>query len=199
MLSNLNEINTDISSDDTLKSSRFKDEGISSAEFIFDLKNSFQTIKISPDFIIVTDLLPGKNDEVDIESSVRRIDTFAKRILDTLSNKKLLVLRKDYIKNPIFGVGQLAFLNPFPDEFIYETKFMKAYLASYLNELFSINIRKEHWITGGIQTYVMMQYVEEFYSGSKFLGDLYKFKILGIRPFNSYLSLIHISEPTRPY
>lgn len=186
LLSNLNEINTDISSDDTLKSSRFKDEGISSAEFIFDLKNSFQTIKISPDFIIVTDLLPGKNDEVDIESSVRRIDTFAKRILDTLSNKKLLVLRKDYVKNPIFGVGQLAFLNPFPDEFIYETKFMKAYLASYLNELFSINIRKEHWITGGIQTYVMMQYVEEFYSGSKFLGDLYKFKILGIRPFNSY-------------
>ena len=186
LLSNLNEINTDISSDDTLKSSRFKDEGISSAEFIFDLKNSFQTIKISPDFIIVTDLLPGKNDEVDIESSVRRIDTFAKRILDTLSNKKLLVLRKDYVKNPIFGVGQLAFLNPFPDEFIYETKFMKAYLASYLNELFSINIRKEHWITGGIQTYVMMQYVEEFYSGSKFLGDLYKFKILGIQPFNSY-------------
>ena len=186
LLSNLNEINTDISSDDTLKSSRFKDEGISSAEFIFDLKNSFQTIKISPDFIIVTDLLPGKNDEVDIESSVRRIDTFAKRILDTLSNKKLLVLRKDYVKNPIFGVGQLAFLNPFPDEFIYETKFMKAYLASYLNELFNINMRKEHWITGGIQTYVMMQYVEEFYSGSKFLGDLYKFKILGIRPFNSY-------------
>ena len=186
LLSNLNEINTDISSDDTLKSSRFKDEGISSAEFIFDLKNSFRTIKISPDFIIVTDLLPGKNDEVDIESSVRRIDTFAKRILDTLSNKKLLVLRKDYIKNPIFGVGQLAFLNPFPDEFIYETKFMKAYLASYLNELFSVNIRKEHWITGGIQTYVMMQYVEEFYSGSKFLGDLYKFKILGIQPFNSY-------------
>ena len=186
LLSNLYEINTDISSDDTLKSSHFKDEGISSAEFIFDLKNSFQTIKISPDFIIVTDLLPGKNDEVDIESSVRRIDTFAKRILDTLSNKKLLVLRKDYVKNPIFGVGQLAFLNPFPDEFIYETKFMKAYLASYLNELFNINMRKEHWITGGIQTYVMMQYVEEFYSGSKFLGDLYKFKILGIRPFNSY-------------
>jgi hypothetical protein len=186
LLSNLNEINTDISSDDTLKSSRFKDEGISSAEFIFDLKNSFQTIKISPDFIIVTDLLPGKNDEVDIESSVRRIDSFAKRILDTLSNKKLLVLRKDYVKNPIFGVGQLAFLNPFPDEFIYETKFMKAYLASYLNELFNINMRKEHWITGGIQTYVMMQYVEEFYSGSKFLGDLYKFKILGIQPFNSY-------------
>ena len=83
-------------------------------------------------------------------------------------------------------MGQLAFLNPFPDEFIYETKFMKAYLASYLNELFSINKRKDHWITGGIQTYLMMQYVEEFYPSSKFLGDLYRFKILGIRPFNSY-------------
>mgnify|MGYP001157560340 FL=1 len=186
LLSNLNEISAETSPDDTLNTSLLRDEGVSSAEFVFDLTDSFQTVEISPNLSIVTNLLPGKNDEVDIESSVRRIDAFTKRILDTLSNKKLLVLRKDYAKNPIFGVGQLAFLNPFPDEFIYETKFMKAYLASYLNELFSINKRKDHWITGGIQTYLMMQYVEEFYPSGKFLGDLYRFKILGIRPFNSY-------------
>ena len=32
----------------------------------------------------------------------------------------------------------------------------------------------------------MMKYVETFYPNSKFLGDLYKFKVLGIRPFKNY-------------
>jgi hypothetical protein len=131
--------------------------------------------------------LPNKNADVDFEASLQRIDAFTKKILKPLPNKKLLVLKKDYARNPLVGISQaLAFLNPFPDDFIYETRFIKAYLASYLNELFTINKRKEHWITGGIQTYVMIKYVDAFYPDSKFLGDLYKFKIVGVRPFNSY-------------
>jgi len=186
LLSNLEEVTTESNPEGSHKSSRFKEDGIVSPEFVFDLTDSFQTVAIHPNFTVVTDLLPGKNTEVSLENSIRRIDGFTKHILDTLSHKKLLVLRKDYAKNPLFGVGQLAFLNPFPEDFIYETKFIKAYLASYLNELLIINKRKDHWITGGLQTYVMMQYVEAFYPDSKFLGNLDKFKILGIRPFKSY-------------
>ena len=158
-----------------------------SPEFIFDLKNSFKTIEIDNEFSIVTDILPSKSSEVNIESSIKKIDRFTKTLLSELPTKKLLILQKDYAKNPIVGIAQaLSFLNPFPDDFIYETRFMKAYLASYLNELFLINKRKEHWITGGIQTYIMMKYIEGFYPGSKFLGDLYKLKVLGLRPFKNY-------------
>ena len=73
-------------------------------------------------------------------------------------------------------------MKPFSEEFIFETKFIKAFLASYLHELLEINKRKNHWIPGGIQTYVMMKYVEKFYPETKFLGALKDFKILGI-PF----------------
>ena len=187
LLSNLSEKSSQSKSSTNTKTSRFIDKNISSPEFVFDLKDSFKTIKISENFSIVTDILPNKNADVDFEASLQRIDAFTKKILKPLPNKKLLVLKKDYARNPLVGISQaLAFLNHFPDDFIYETRFIKAYLASYLNELFTINKRKDHWITGGIQTYVMIKYVDAFYPDSKFLGDLYKFKIVGVRPFNSY-------------
>ena len=187
LLSNLSEKSSQSKSSTNTKTSRFIDKNISSPEFVFDLKDSFKTIKISENFSIVTDILPNKNADVDFEASLQRIDAFTKKTLKPLPNKKLLVLKKDYARNPLVGISQaLAFLNPFPDDFIYETRFIKAYLASYLNELFTINKRKDHWITGGIQTYVMIKYVDAFYPDSKFLGDLYKFKIVGVRPFNSY-------------
>ena len=187
LFSNLSEKSSQSDSLANTKTSQFIDKNISSPEFVFDLKDSFKTIKISENFSIVTDILPNKNADVDFEASLQRIDAFTKKTLKPLPNKKLLVLKKDYARNPLVGISQaLAFLNPFPDDFIFETRFIKAYLASYLNELFTINKRKEHWITGGIQTYVMIKYVDAFYPDSKFLGDLYKFKILGVRPFNSY-------------
>ena len=187
LFSNLSEKSSQSDSLANTKTSQFIDKNISSPEFVFDLKDSFKTIKISENFSIVTDILPNKNADVDFEASLQRIDAFTKKTLKPLPNKKLLVLKKDYARNPLVGITQaLAFLNPFPDDFIYETRFIKAYLASYLNELFTINKRKDHWITGGIQTYVMIKYVDAFYPDSKFLGDLYKFKIVGVRPFNSY-------------
>lgn len=192
LVSNLNELTTETNSSGDQKKSVFKDQNIISPEFVFDSKDSFKTIKINDGFSIVTDILSSKNVEVNLEKSIQRIDSFTKQTLVPIPNKKLLVLRKDYAKNPIVGISQaLAFLNPFPDDFTYETRFMKAYLASYLNELFIINKRKEHWVLGGIQTYLMMKYVETFFPDSKFLGDLYKFKFLGFRPFNSY-SAAHI-------
>jgi hypothetical protein len=172
---------------DGKKTQGWNAKNLSSADFIFDLKNDFQSIALDNDFELVTDILPNKNAEVDLQKSLSKIHRFTQDLLGPLDQKRLLVLKKDYSKNPIVGITEaFSFLNPFSDAFIYETKFLKAYLASYLNELFIINKRKDHWIPGGIQTYVMMKYVETFYPDSKYLGALKDFKILGIRPFKSY-------------
>lgn len=185
LISNLTELSTVLTGE--LKTTVLADQQTLAPEFVFDLKNEFETLVISEDFSIVTDILPSKNAEVNFESSLKKIDRFTKTILTELPTKKLLVLQKDYAKNPIVGIGQApSFLNPFSDDFVYETRFIKAYLASYLNELLVINKRKDHWITGGIQTYVMMKFVEAFYPGSKFLGDLNKIKILGLTLFKPY-------------
>lgn len=177
---------------DGTKNQRWEAKNLSSAEFIFDLESNFQSIRLESDFELVTDILPNKNAELDLQASLRKIHEFTREFLGPLKQERLLVIKKDYSKNPIVGITEaLSFLNPFSDAFIYETKFLKAYLASYLHELYILNKRKDHWIPGGIQTYMMMKYVETFYPESKFLGALKDFDIIGIRPFNSY-SAAHI-------
>src|SRR6056300_135535 len=187
LVSNLYEVSTEELNDQLLKKSIFKEDNIISPEFVFDLKDTFKTIKINSNFSIVTDILPSKNSEFDFQQSIQKIDAFVKTILDPIENKKLLILKKDYSKNPIVGIGEaLSFLNPFEENFSFETKFLKAYLGSYLNELLILNKRKDHWITGGIQTYISMKFVEVYFPDSKFLGNLRKYKVLGTTPFNGF-------------
>ena len=187
LVSNLHRIDTTKIISDGYKSTQWQAKNLSSPEFIFDEEDKFQTIYFNDGFTIVTDIIPKKNSNVEIKSSLKQIYNFTNSLLSPLKHKKILILKKDYAKNPLVGITEaLSFLNPFSDSFIYETKFIKAYLASYLHELLIIDKRKEHWIPGGIQTYVMMKYVEAFYPKSKFLGALKDFKFLGIRPFNNY-------------
>ena len=170
-----------------IKTETFSSNELSCPEFVFQLENTFQEIKTTDSFYILTDILPSKNSSIDLVSSVNRIDTFIKKYLSPIPNNKIMVLKKDYNRNPIVGISEaLSFLEPFPEEFIYETKFLKAYLASYLNELLVIDKRKNHWIPGGIQTYILMKYVDTYYPNSKFLGELQSFSVLGIRPFKNY-------------
>ena len=162
-------------------------QNLSSPEFVFSEKDDFQEISVGDQFTIATDILPSKNTSVDFQKSLNQIYRFTSRFLGPLEHQKILVLKKDYAKNPIVGITEaLSFLKPFSEEFIYETKFIKAFLASYLHELLEIDKRKEHWIPGGIQTYLMMKYVETYYPNSKFLGALQEFKIAGVRPFKNY-------------
>ena len=162
-------------------------QNLSSPEFVFSEKDDFQEISVGDQFTIATDILPSKNTSVDFQKSLNQIYRFTSRFLGPLEHQKILVLKKDYAKNPIVGITEaLSFLKPFSEEFIYETKFIKAFLASYLHELLEIDKRKEHWIPGGIQTYLMMKYVETYYPDSKFLGALQEFKIAGVRPFKNY-------------
>jgi hypothetical protein len=187
LVSNLNQIDIPKSFKNGYISTLWMASNLSSPEFIFDEEDNFQTINLDDQFTIVTDIIPKKNSEVDIEHSLKQIYNFTNSLLSPLKHKKIIILKKDYAKNPLVGITEVVpFLNPFSDSFIYETKFIKTYLATYLHELLIIDKRKKHWIPGGIQTYVMMKYVESFYSKNKFLGALKDFSILGIRPFNSY-------------
>lgn len=189
--SNLVNIESDTLNKD-INTSKWISNELSSPEFVFEKENRFQTITLDEEFKITTDILPRKNSDINIVESLKKIYNFTNQILGKPSQEKILILKKDYSKNPIVGITEaLSFLKPFSDAFIYETKFIKAYLASYLHENLIINKRKKHWIPSGMQTYVMMKYIEAYYPDSKFLGALKDFKLLGIRPFNGY-SASHI-------
>ena len=85
--------------------------------------------------------------------------------------------------NPIYGLNQLPkFLSPFSDVFDRDITYFKAIVRKYLENTLLLNRRKDYWLIDGIQTYLMMEYVKEFYSDVKLLGTVSK--VWGVRNFN---------------
>ncbi|MEO8517018.1 MAG: aminopeptidase [Flavobacterium sp.] len=133
------------------------------------------------------------NDKVKVETNLydKRLTGIQKAIIidkvvnyvsDNLGkapSNKIMVSQVDYERNPFYGLNQLpAFLSPFPDEFIYEIKFLKAYLYNYLKSSLKTDSRKDGHIFDGIQVYMMMKYIEENYPQMKMLGNLSSYKLV---------------------
>lgn len=113
---------------------------------------------------------------------VSRVSNYIEENLGAYPFKKLLVSEVDYKKNPVYGLNQLpSFISPFSDEFLYEIKILKATLGKYLENTLPVDPRKEKWVTDGLQTYLMMQYLNETYPDMKLLGNLSK--IWGLRSY----------------
>ena len=179
------------------KTSKFSDYNQLQADFVFNTKNNFKEIQLENGKTIVTDLLPKDNKNIEINATIERVVNYADSLFSPFPNKKILILKSDYFKNPYYGLNQLQTeikiskeksinIKFFSDTFFYEIKFLKAYYSKYINQMLTIDKRKEHWITGGIQTYSMIKYIEDHYPNEKFLGKLADFKILGVKPLKSY-------------
>lgn len=118
---------------------------------------------------------------------IDRVTNFLSQNFGPLEQEKILISQADYDRNPFYGLSQLpAFLSPFPDEFLYELKFLKAYAATYLKYNLRIDPRKDSWISDGMQTYIMMKYIDEQYPKMKMMGNLSSFKLL--KGFNLFKS-----------
>ena len=70
------------------------------------------------------------------------------------------------------------FLAPFNDLFLDELSFLKSYLHIYLSNNINIDLRRDHWIIGGLQTYLMIKYIETYYPNEKYLGRVGGFWLL---------------------
>lgn len=128
---------------------------------------------------VISNLEDKRLDEIQIALVVDKITKYVAQELGKPSLEKIIVSNEDYEKNPFYGVNQLpSFINPFPDDFIFEIKFLKTYLNNLLKEELRLQHRKDHWIEEGIQHYLIMNYMDENYPKFKMLGTLSKIKIL---------------------
>ncbi|MDK2772958.1 MAG: aminopeptidase [Flavobacterium sp.] len=156
-----------------LKGEKFLD-----ATLVISRENEFT--KYKNELIEVSSSL--KSDRISDLQKVLAVDKLTRFVHEKLGNSsvsKILVTEEDYDKNPFYGLNQLpAFLSPFPDDFLYEIKFLKTYLDNYLKANLHLNLRKDNWIYDGIQVYVLMQYIEENYPDMKMMGNISKLKIL---------------------
>ncbi|MDG1980118.1 MAG: aminopeptidase, partial [Flavobacteriaceae bacterium] len=108
---------------------------------------------------------------------------FIQRFLGTYPHKKLFIDEATQSKNPIYGLNQLPkFIRPFPDVFEWDLTILKALTKKYIDNTLLLDKRKDYWLTDGLQTYLMMNYVSEYYPEIKLTGNISK--IWGLKRFN---------------
>lgn len=143
-----------------------------------DTKKDFEFYK-SDNFEVVSNLKDRKLNDIQRAIVVDRIVTYVNENLGSYPNEKITVAQTDYDKNPFYGLNQLPlFISPFPDEFLYEIKFLKTYLNNYLHSTLQLDPRKDNWVYDAIQVYTMMKYIEEYHPYSKMMGNVARFKLL---------------------
>lgn len=137
----------------------------------FSYENSFSNVAIN--------LKESKINSIQEAVIVDKVVTFADNLIGRYPFEKITVSQVDYERNPFYGLNQLpSFLSPFPDEFMFEIKFLKTYLNNYLKNSLHLNPRKDNWIYDGIQVYAMMKYIDENHPDMKMFGSLSTYKLL---------------------
>lgn len=136
---------------------------------------------------VVTNLKEKRLNEIQKALVIDKISNYLKDELGTVNQEKIVVSQTDYENNPFYGLNQLpAFISPFPDTFIYELKFLKVYTDQFLKAALKMNQRKDTWVYDGLQTYLLMKYINENYPDMKMMGNLSHIKILkGYNIFNN--------------
>lgn len=145
---------------------------------IIDSDPSYENFK-NQSLQIVTDFKDDRIDDIQRAILIDKIAQYVDANLGTFTHEKIIISKVDYNRNPFYGLNQLpAFISPFPDQFIFEIKFLKTYLNQYLHSTLRLNPRTDNWIYDGIQVYLMMQYIDAFYPNANMTGNFSKLKIL---------------------
>lgn len=142
-----------------------------------DLFNNYKTTEL--------EIISNLNDKLKLETSTSIIERevkFIEQYLGKYPHSKLLINKITYNKNPVYGLNQLPKLfNPFSDVFEFDIKMFKALTQKYINNTILTNRREDTWLNDGIQTFLMMKYVEKYYPEIKAMGKISK--IWGIRSY----------------
>ncbi len=135
-------------------------------------KNTFETIETDK-VTVVTNYKDKKITPTIKALSIDRIVHFLNDKLGDYPFKKILSTNEAYKNSPVYGLNQLPdFISPFPDGFEYNLAQLKTISRAYLENTLQINIRKEGWLIGALQIYLMMEYVDTYYPNIKLLGNV---------------------------
>lgn len=155
-------------------------EGKNRIDFALYLERKSDFLSYRNAFIDVeNNLKPEKTDDIQRAIIVDRIVNFVREKLGDYPNRKIVVSQDDYNKNPFYGLNQLpSFLKVFPQDFIYELKFLRTYTNNFLKQSVALDARKDNWIYDAIQVNLMMDYIDTYHSQAKLTGNLSQFRLL---------------------
>jgi len=143
-----------------------------------ETNNSFEVYK-TRNVEVSCNLKDNRITELQRAALINQITEFTENKLGVYPHKKIMVTQADYERSPMYGINQLpAFLNPYPDSFMYEVKFLKTYINTFLKNTLKLDPRKDNWLFDGIQMELMMKYIEQYHPDRKMMGQLSNWGIL---------------------
>ena len=150
-------------------------------ELNITLQNDFIEYNSSPK--IITNLTSEDvSNSIKTEILNKELD-FLKLYLGEFPHEKLFINKIEYDKNPVYGFNQLpSFLAPYNTNFEWDIQLFKVLSKKYIHSIFLFNQREDAWLADGLQTYLMIKYIEKYYPKMKALGNVSK--LWGIRNFN---------------
>lgn len=141
--------------------------------------------------ILKTDLVDGNLAALTKKEVAQRALDFLDENLGTYPHNSMLINQVEYDKNPVYGFNQLpSFLNSFSEIFEWDIKLFKSLSRKYLENTFNYQKRTDYWLIDGLQTYLMMKYVETYYPEVKAIGNISK--IWGLKSFN--IAQLHFND-----
>ena len=139
-----------------------------------DKSNTFKVHK-TKNLVVHTDILDGSIDDKLTTDILNRELDFLEKHLGKYPHKEIFLDKVAQKKDPIYGLSQLPdFVRPFSDTFKTDITLFKILTKKYIENTLFVNKRKEYWITDGLQSYLMMEYVNTHYPEVKLLGSTSK-------------------------
>lgn len=166
------------------------------AKIVLEEEKSFESFD-TEHVKVITNIKDKRLDSIQKGFVINKVVDYINKNIGDYPHQRILVSHADYSRNPLYGLNQLpSFINPFPDDFQYEIKFLKTYLNIYLKNTLRINQRDDEWLIDAIQMFYMQKYVDEHYPNIKALGELSNLKIakgyhLAALEFNDQYSIFY--------
>lgn len=161
-----------------IKTTTLQGDTRSKATLYLEQRPTFETIETDK-VAIVTNLQDKKITPPIRALVIDRITHFLDEKLGEYPFEKIVISEVDYKINPVYGLNQLPnFISPFPDGFEYDMEQLKTISRNYIENTLNLHPRNDYWLSGALQIYLMMEYVDTYYPKMKIIGNLSDFWVI---------------------
>ena len=130
---------------------------------------------------------PSAKDSVNFKFILNKTINYVESKLGSYPINNIVLSKFDQNKDPIYGLNNIPeFLNPFERSFIQEFSVLKRIISIYLNNLYPIHKRKNYWQIKGIEVFLLIDYIENYYPELNLIGKFSKLSIIKNREYSKF-------------
>lgn len=145
-------------------------------------QNNFTTFKTKSSQV-KTDIFDKRIALTDANKIVERQIKFIEEFTGKHPHTEILVDRNTVGKNSLRDLyGIPNWLKPYPENFKWETRFFKALSSKYIDDVLLLDKRKDYWLSNGIQTFLLIEYIRKYYPDITVFGRFSK--LWGFKKYN---------------